>query len=51
MGRVGQNLNSRVELSSAFEMLERSAVKVARSVLRGAGAGNGPVPARRRRGA
>ena len=31
------NMNSRVDLSSAFEVLERSAVKVARSVLRGVG--------------
>ena len=51
MARVGQNLNSRVELTSAFGMLERSAVKVACCVLRGAGAGNGPVPTRRRHAA
>lgn len=41
-------LNIRVEPNSAFGMLERSAVKVARSVLRGAGVGNGPLPTRLR---
>lgn len=39
--------SNRVSLSLAFEMLEPGAVKVARRVLRGAGAGNGPVPTRR----
>ena len=37
MGVVSPTTNSRVDLSSAFEMLERSAVKVARSVPRGVG--------------
>ena len=32
---VNPNMKSRVDLLSAFEMLERSAVRVARSVLRG----------------
>ena len=40
--------SNRVDLSSAFERLEPGAVKVARRVLRGAGAGNGPVPTRLR---
>ena len=35
-GSLG-NVDMRVDPSSAFEMLERSAVKVARSVLRGVG--------------
>lgn len=42
------NKSNRVSLLLAFEMLEPGAVKVARRVLRGAGAGNGPVPTRLR---